>query len=1010
MISRYPIIFLSVVILGHDFSAAPIEYNRDIRPILAENCFDCHGGDKHKGGLRLDRREVATKPGKSGETAIVPGKPDISEMIRRMTSGDEELHMPPAETEHKLTDGQIDLLRRWISEGAAYQGHWAFSAPARPNLPAVKNETWCRNAIDRFVLAKLEAAGMRPSAEAEKVTLLRRLHLDLIGLPPTVAEVDAFLADQSADAYEKQVERLLASPHYGERWGRHWLDAARYADSNGYQRDKPREIWPYRDYVIDSFNRDLPYDQFIVEQIAGDELPHPTQEQIVATGFLRNSMMNDEGGVDPEEFRLAAMFDRIEAVGTGILGLTIQCAQCHSHKYDPLSQEEYYRLFAFLNDADETQPVVYGAEEQRKIAELTGKMRGIEAELRGRMADWEERMAAWEKQVSEHQPHWTVLPMEYAGDQAEHWYTELGDHSFLATPSAPRSTASFTWTSKLPRITAFRLELLTDPTLPCGGPGCSPTGTCALTEFSVEIAPVAEPGKKTAVKFAGASSDYEQIELPLEPMFADGSGARRVTGPVKFAIDGSEATAWGIDAGPGRRNQNRKAVFQCATPIVAAAAVFPQPVGTIITFHLGQGHSGSGGDDRTNNNLGRFRISATTDDGVLTADPLPKRVREILAIPSARQSKAQAAEVFSYWRSTVPEWKEANERIEALSKQWPAGSTTLALAPRTRPRETRVFARGDLRKPAQTVTAGVPAFLHPLAADYEPNRLTLARWLVDRNSPTTARAFVNRMWQAYFGTGIVATAEDLGAQAEEPSHRELLDWLACEFMEGGWSVKRVQRLIVMSATYRQSSRITPEGYAKDPNNRLLARGARFRVEGEIVRDIALSASGLLNPKIGGRSVMPPAPAFLFQPPSSFAPFPWMEESGDEKYRREIYTFHRRSTPYPMLQAFDGPTAVASCARRWRSNTPLQALTTLNEPIFVDCAKALARRAIDEGGATDGERMTYLFRRVLARRPAEGELKELLALFQKEKERLSDVVAYTVVARVVMNLDEAVTKD
>ena len=1010
--SRVVLGAIALVLFAPALFAAPLEFNRDIRPILAENCFDCHAGDKHKSGLQLDRREIATKPSKSGEIAIVPGKPEASELIQRITSKDPDQQMPPPESEHRLTAGQMELLRRWISEGAAYQGHWSYTAPVRPALPVVKDERWSRNAIDRFVLARLEAEGLRPSPEADKVTLLRRLHLDLIGLPPSPAEVDAFLADTSLDAYEKQVERLLASPHYGERWATHWLDGARYADSNGYQRDKLRVIWPYRDYVINAFNQNLPYDRFIIEQIAGDELPNPTQDQIVATGFLRCSMMNDEGGVDPEEFRLAAMFDRVEAVGTGVLGLTVQCAQCHSHKYDPISQEEYYRLFAFLNDADETQPVVYAPDELAKVAELARYMRLMEADLRQRTADWEARQLRWEQQVTENQPHWIVLPIEYAGDQAEHWYVSLPDHSQLATPSAPRSTASFAWTTKLPHITAFRLELLTDPTLPAGGPGCSPNGTCALSEFAVEIASVAEPEKKTAVKFATVTSDYDQAESPLGSGFEEKSSGKRMTGPVNFAVDRNPATAWGIDAGPGRRNQDRKAVFQLEAPITPAVAPFPQPSGTVVTFHLGQDHSGPSGDDRTNNNLGRFRLSATTDPGPIAADPLPKRVRDILAIKPARRTKAQTAEVFSYWRTTVPEWKDANDRIEALWQQWPAGSTTLALTPRRQLRETHLLLRGDIHSPSHVVTAAFPAFLHrPPSGDDAP-RLTFARWLVDRKSPTTARAYVNRLWHAYFGVGIVATTEDLGAQCQAPSHPELLDWLACEFMDGEWNIKRIHRLIVMSSTYRQSSRVTPELLVKDPSNRLLARGARFRVDGEIVRDIALSAGGLLNEKIGGPSVMPPAPVFLFQPPSSFAPFPWVDETGDGKYRRGMYTFHRRSTPFPLLAAFDGPSALASCARRDRSNTPLQALTTLNEPIFVDCARALARKTLAEGGATDAGRITFAFRRTLARKPSDTELTELLSLLGKTRKQLGsrDSAAYMVVCRVLLNLDETVTKE
>jgi hypothetical protein len=915
--------------------------------------------------------------------------------------------------------------------------HWAFTAPVRPALPAVDDAGWCRNSIDRFVLAKLEAAKMAPSPEADRTKLLRRLHLDLIGLPPTPTEVDAFLADHAPDAYEREVERLLASPHYGERWGRLWLDAARYADSDGFEKDKRRSIWPYRDYVINAFNRDLPYDQFIIEQLAGDQLPRATQDQIVATGFLRNSMLNEEAGADPEDFRLEGVFDRMDCIGKSILGLTIQCARCHDHKHDPISQAEYYRLFAFLNNDEETQPVIYSPAERAKIAELTGQMKQIEADLKQSTPNWLEQMAAWEQTALQSQTHWIVLPLESGGDNSEH-YLPLRDGSYLSQGYVPtKLNATFRWThsSSLP-ITAFRLELLTDPSLPGGGPGRSLTGSCALTEFSVEAAPAADPSKVTRVKFASATADFEPPETALDRFFDDQTGRHRVTGPARFSIDDDDTTAWSIDAGAGRRNQARKAVFQCAAPLVAAKAAFPDPAGTIVTFNLKQQHGGWNTDDVTGNNIGRFRISATIDPGPVVADPVPARVREILGIPRARRTQFQIGQIFAYWRTTVPQWADANARIEALWKQWPQGATSLTLAARDEPRRTFLFERGDISKPNELMSPGVPAFLNPLPEDgaAEPgSRLALAQWLVSPRSPTTARAFVNRMWQAYFGTGIVATPEDFGLRGDAPSNAALLDWLACEFMQRHWSIKAMHRLIVSSATYRQDSRVTAEAYARDPNNRLLARGSRFRVDGEIVRDIALSASGLLNSQIGGSSVMPPAPAFLFQPPSSFAPFSWIEETGEQRFRRALYTFRRRSTPYPMLQAFDVPNADSACVGRLRSNTPLQALVSLNEPVFVQCAQALAIKTMSEGGANDAQRIEFAFRRTLSRPPTASEVEQLIELLERTRARLTagelksdsimsssprtfdklpaaDCAAYTVVSRVLLNLDETITRE
>jgi len=1013
--------------------AGDLRYSRDVRPILADNCFACHGHDdqKRKAELRLDLRETATRPAKDGAIAIVPGKLDQSELVRRITAAaDDDERMPPPSSNKKLTPVQIETLQQWVAEGAAYEKHWAFVAPVRPPVPAVKEEKWPRNEIDHFTLARLESKGLGPSPEADKVTLIRRLYLDLVGLPPSIEEVDAFLKDDSADAYEKVVEKLLASPHYGERWGRHWLDAARYADTDGFEKDKLRKIWLYRDWVIYAFNQDLPYDQFVIQQIAGDELPNATQDQIVASGFLRNAMLNEEGGVDPEQFRMDAMFDRMDCIGKSILGLTIQCAQCHSHKYDPLSQQEYYRLFAFLNNDNESQRVVYSADDLKKVAELSRQMREIEGSLKHQCPDWEGRMADWETEVGKDQPSWTTLELEDAGEMDQRYILQK-DGSLLAQGYAPtKFTIPFHSKTNLTDITAFRLELLTDPNLPRSGPGRSIKGTCALSEFSVEAAPAEHPDKKTTVKFSEATSDFDQPVKDLEPIFYDKTTDKRTTGPVKFAIDGDEKTAWGIDAGPGRRNQDRKAVFNCEQPVGFEA-------GTLLNIHLKQNHGGWNSDDNQNNNLGRFRISVTTAAGKIIADPLRNRVREILSIPREMRTEKQQEEVFSYWRTTVPEWKEANAKIEDLWKQWPEGEDTLALERRDEPRQTRVLTRGDWLKPGKSVMPGVPAFLHQLPEHYEPTRLTLAKWLANRNSPTTARALVNRIWQAYFGIGLVATSEDFGTQGEPASHPQLLDWLASEFMDSGWSIKHVQRLIVESATYRQSSRVTPELQTNDPYNRLLARGPRFRVEGEIVRDIVLSASGLLNDRMGGPSIMPPAPAFLFLPPASYGPFPWVDATGADKYRRGIYVFRRRSTPYPMLQTFDTPNGESSCVRRLRTNTPLQALVTLNEPTFVECARALARKTLEEGGQGDRERIAYAFRRALARTPTEEEMKELLSLLDKERTRFAEGwlnpnelasgkaepptdlpkgitptqwAAYTVVSRVLLNLDETITKE
>ncbi|MBM3735543.1 MAG: DUF1553 domain-containing protein [Acidobacteria bacterium] len=1021
---------LSVAVLR-----AEPDFVRQILPVLERSCHQCHGVKAQMGGLRLDGRAAAFKGGVSG-SPVRPGKAADSLLYQRIAGTSEQARMPMGAK--PLAAGEIALIREWIDSGAVWpesasgvaageaRKHWAFVTPVKPPVPPAKSK-WAANPVDRFVLTKLAAEGVNPSPEAGKVTLLRRLSLDLTGLPPTPAEVDAFLRDKSGKAYQKQVERLLSSQHYGERWARHWLDAARYADSDGFEKDKPRSVWFYRDWVVAAHNRDLPYNQFLIEQLAGDLLPGATQDQRVATGFLRNSMINEEGGIDPEQFRMEAMFDRMDAVGKAMLGVTIQCAQCHNHKYDPITQEEYYKLFAYLNNSHEANTAVYTPAEQQKRASLFQQIREIEADLQHKSPDWRDRMAAWEKQAKAGQPVWHVVRPDVddisTGGQK---YLPQADGSFLAAGYAPtKHRAQFTTQTELSRVTGFRLELLNDPNLPLGGPGRSIRGTGALTEFEVELGSRKEGDKPVKVKIARASADVNPPETPLDTIYYDKTDKKRVTGAIGFAIDGKDETAWSWDIGPYRRNQPRKAVF------VAAEPVTPVENGTIV-FYLSQKHGGWNSDDNQNNNLGRMRLSVT-DSPDPVADPLPAAVREIITnVADERRTPEQVQAVFSYFRTTVPEWNEANARIEALWKEHPEGSAQLVLNERGETRSTSVLMRGDFLKPLRPVQPGTPAFLHAMPAalaNAEPNRLTFARWLTDRNSPTVARALVNRVWQTYFGAGLVASSEDLGKQSDAPSHPELLDWLAVEFMEKGWSLKNLHRTIVNSATYRQSSAVTPDLLAKDPYNRLLARGPRLRVEAEIVRDIALAASGLLNPAIGGPPVYPPAPEFLFLPPASYGPKVWKEEKGDGRYRRALYTFRFRSVPYPMLQTFDAPNGDFSCVRRPRSNTPLQALTTLNEPLFLDAARALAAKTLREGGKTDSERLAYAFRRCVSRMPETQEKDQMLTLLARQQQRFTasadqakelagdaaglpqdQLAAWTVVSRVLLNLDETITKE
>lgn len=999
-------------------ASSAVDFVADIQPIFKEHCYACHAGSKEEAAFRLDHKPSALKGGDFGK-AILPGDSAGSVLVHAIEGKNPKMRMP--RKGDPLTAEQIGKIRAWIDAGAPWPDsasvtletktdHWAFKAPEKPPVPALAPQ-----AIDAFIRERLVQEGLQPSPEAAPETLIRRLYLDLLGLPPKPEEVAAFVRDYRASpkVYERQVEKLLASPHYGERWGRHWLDAARYADSNGYEKDPMRHIWFYRDWVINAFNRDLPYDQFIIEQIAGDQLPKATQDQIVATGFLRNSMINEEGGVDPEQFRMEAMFDRMDTIGKSILGLTIGCTQCHNHKYDPISQEEYYQLFAYLNNDNEPWRVVYTREEQMQRNAIQQGIREIEDRLKEEHPGWQQQLQAWAAGVKGNQPEWTTLKFEddpAGGEKA----LRQKDGSILAQGYAPTkshvkfkvvfSPATGATQPSLQTITAFRLELLNDPNLPAYGPGRSQKGTAALTEFTAEIM---VNGQLTPLKFSSATADFGEPEnSPLEPFARDKESEKdkRVTGPVSYAIDGKADTAWGIDAGPGRRNVPRKAVFVLEKPLTVAAD-------TELTVGLSMKHGGWNSDDLQTMNLGRYRISATAAPAPL-ADPLPAPARAWVETGAAMDAPA-ARQAFAFFLSTVPAWQKENDSIEALWKQHPEGTTTLVLDAREQPRMTNLLKRGDFLKPGNRVTTGVPAMLNtPLPKDADGSRLTLARWMVSRQSPTTARAWVNRVWQAYFGTGLVDTPEDFGVQGSKPSHPALLDWLAVTFMDSGWSNKELHKIIVSSATYRQVSQVTAALLEKDPYNLLLARGPRFRVEGEVVRDIQLAVSGLLNPQLGGRSVMPPAPAYLFEKPVSYAPFPWKVEADAQKYRRSVYVFRRRSTPFPFLGTFDVPTGETACVKRARSNTPLQALMTLNESLSIEAASHLAARMESAGKGDEAAAINYGFELCTSRRPSDREAALLLDLLhqQQKADTSNDAPPMVVVARVLLNLDETITKE
>jgi hypothetical protein len=944
---------------------------------------------------------------------VIPGHSADSRMIQLVSGMDPDLIMP--QKGERLTAAQIGILRAWIDQGAVWPAsasvktvdprkHWAFKAPVRPPVPPVKNKNWPRNPIDYFVLARLESEKLQPSPETDRATLLRRISLDLIGLPPSIQEINDFVADRSPNAVQKQIERLLASPHYGECWGRHWLDVARYADSNGYEKDLARSIWPYRDWVIDAYNRNMPYDQFTVDQLAGDLLPNATLEDNVATGFLRNSMLNEEGGIDPEQFRNEGIIERMDVLGKAFLGLTVNCCQCHNHKYDPISQKEYYRLFAFLNNDDEPAMEVPDKETQARRDSIKRKIADLEDQALAQQAGLPEKMEAWEKDMKAMEGTWTVLePVSYYASVGTK-FTKLDDNSLLATGSNP-GVSEYTVTARtsLKGITGFRLEALADPNLPSYGPGRAGNGNFVLSEFTVEASSNSPNAETNRVPLQNATADFSQPDFP-----------------AAAAIDGmtTNRTGWAVQDLPGRRNRSRQAVFETKDAPGSEG-------GTVLKF----ARNFSYGEEHT---LGRFRISATTSPRPLRADPLSRHAREILFVPGHLRTSAQKRELFDAYRTTDASLSDLNKMIDDEQRQWPSAPTTLVLEARDHPRATHVFIRGDWQSPGALVTPGVPFILPPLPKDAPLNRLTLAQWLVNKRHPTVARVMVNRIWQQYFGRGLVATSEDFGTQGDPPTHPALLDWLACEFMDSGWDVKHMQRLIAESATYRQSSVISPHAWESDPYNQLLARGPRVRVDAEIIHDIALSAGGLLDDKIGGPPVYPPIPDGVLTLGYG-SPMPWKTESGD-RHRRAMYTFVKRSVPYPSLQVLDAPTGELPCPRRVRSDTPLQALTTLNDPVFVEAAQAMALRVWEHGEKDDHARLGYAFELCTGRKPQPKEMAVLSTFLHEEDNFLSNrtaravqiaaqdvknppqdvnlekVAAWTMVSRVLLNMDETITKE
>jgi hypothetical protein len=1010
---------LGVAWSGRALAQERVDFTRDIQPILQASCYKCHSGAMRMGLLRLDARAAALEGGVSGPV-ILPGRSGQSEIIKRLTSTDPAARMPFKS--EPLPAAQIDLIRRWIDEGAAWpesakgaeaktQKHWAYMKPSRPSPPAVRNRTWGRNEIDAFVLARLEKEGLSPAPEAARETLLRRVTLDLTGLPPTVAELDAFVGDKSLDAYDKVVDRLLASPRYGERWARPWLDLARYADSNGFDEDRIRVMWRFRDWVISAFNRDLPFDRFTIEQIAGDMLPGATVEQRIASGFHANTMLNEEGGVDGEEARFEVLVDRVNTTSAVWLGSTLGCAQCHNHKYDPFSQRDYYGMLAFFDNGVVDIDRRAGANAVRhdpKISlptpEQEVSLRGLEREI----AALQQRLETDTPEIAASRAQWAsetrALLLSWRPVAARAVSTESGaklerqrDDSFLATGPNPAKDR-YTIAAKVPSsgVAALRLELMPDPKLPASGPCRGPNGDFALSVVRV---------------WARPRSAREDVRVPVAKAVADGS----VTGwTIAEAIDGKEDTGWSVS-----KRKDPTAILVLEKPMAGGRGAALRVELEHRTVHPQHG-------------IGRFRLSTSSSGEAARTLDLPPAVREVLLARGA--IRLDDPELRAYYRTVAPLLTPVRDEIAALKKKIDALGIATATVMQEQPGaghpSTPLRKRGSFTSPGEAVPARVPATLQ-IDGSQPTNRLGLARWLVDRNNPLTARVAVNRFWEQLFGRGIVETSEDFGSQGATPSHPELLDWLAVEFMDRGWSVKKLLRTVVTSAAYRQSSRVTPELLERDPGNRLLARGPRFRMEAEMLRDSALAASGLLSARVGGPSVFPVQPNGIWN--VSRSNLKWTTSTGEDRHRRSIYTFLRRSAPYPMFTTFDATSREFCTVRRVRTNTPLQALNLLNDPAFFEAAQALAARMVGEAGASPRARAAYGFRLVAARTPAGADLDEIVALYEAERARIEregtaakildgfeakpaadgdcvDLAAWTMVANVLINLDETQTKE
>jgi len=1072
---------------AHNAWEKPVDFNRDIRPILSDACFTCHGPEEksRQGNLRLDTKESFFAERK-GYYIIVPASSATSRLYQKISSKDDAFRMPPAWSGRSLTPKQIELFRQWIDQGAKWQSHWAFDPPKRPAIPEVKDKTWPKNPIDNFTLARLEAEGLKPSAEADKATLLRRVSLDLTGLPATPEEVDSFIADKSPDAYDKRVDHLLRSPHYGERMAMPWLDLARYSDTHGYHIDSLREMWPWRDWVIAAFNRNMPFDEFTIEQLAGDLLPNATLEQKIASGFNRNNMINFEGGAIPEEYHVEYIVDRASTTATTWLGLTMGCARCHDHKYDPIKQKEFYRFFAFFNTVPERGLDGYEGnavptlslptpEQQQQLDDLKRKIAAAltampEKDVLALRNEWQKTRLA-----TLPEPTRDALATHYAfnGNLSDAFSRHdgklvRGEISYEDGPAGKAAEFRGESEASLGQAGDFDLQ--------------QPFAIAAWVNLYEESGKVFQK--------RDASEHWSGYELGLEDVAFTGRHERNLRVVVRLAapwpdsaievrtknrmsMDGPHHLLVNYD-GSGKAPGLK--IFVDGTPWETETArdTLRGSIRTSAPLEIGNKNTGGAFKGR----LGDLRIYTRTLSDIEVEDlavHLPARVLltklagtpavEIAALQPEKppeeadigelekaeskeqkqgklekQDQARLSEYFL--KHDAPEnYSQAYSQLVELRKEKDklekSITTTMVMTEMSKPRDTFILGRGQYDNKGEKVTPGVPAFLPPMPEDLPRNRLGLAKWILDPSHPLTARVVVNQYWQQYFGTGIVKTAEDFGSQGEQPSHPQLLDWLATEFVRTDWDIKAMQRLIVTSATYRQSSRASRELIERDPENRLLARGPRFRLPAEIVRDNALAISGLLNDKIGGPSVYPYQPAGLWEEMAfgqGFSGQTYTPSSGPDLYRRGLYTVWKRTVPPPSLTIFDAPDREKCTARRGVTNTPLQALTLLNDPTYVEAARALAQRVLRTGGRSDRERIDFAFKLATARTPDPqergvllGSLSEFRSTYRQDQTQLTkllsvgeskpdstldprEVAAWTTLASMILNLDETITAE